>query len=53
MYFHMRKIITCKKGSNEFEKNEKKKYMGRFEANEREWRNVFTLQSQKSKNILF
>lgn len=47
----MHKIITSKKGSNEFEKNEEK-CMGRFEEGEREWINVIII-SKKAKTFYF
>lgn len=51
MYFHMHKIITSKKGSNEFEKNEEK-CMGRFEEREREWRKVIIISKKRKYFIL-
>lgn len=51
MYFHMHQIITSKKGSNEFEKNEEK-CMGRFEERERGWRNVIIISKKQKYFIL-
>lgn len=51
MYFHMHKIITSKKGSNEFEKNEVK-CMERFEERKRGWRNVIIISKKQKYFIL-